>query len=245
MAMVVCLFSFAAGTAMSQAVDNAAAARQAEANTAVATVTSLFTSNPVALVPGTKKPLPSTGGWAVKGMAPSDEMPNACQGGARTCLRVIYRVPQLNLECSWVVTFSSDARTIDNAEIIGIADGIRVSVVAEDDNAAVYTMKKDWQPEEGAPKPSRQPLPVYPPIANVANVQGDVVVQIIVGSDGKVASARVESGPAMLAQTSLDAARQWVFNPQLVGNKPTSFRRNLIFHFQATGLGGVVTIRTN
>lgn len=55
--------------------------------------------------------------------------------------------------------------------------------------------------------PIEWPRPVYPQIAQSARVQGDVEVAVDVRPDGSVAAARVVSGPPLLSEAALVAAR--------------------------------------
>jgi len=55
--------------------------------------------------------------------------------------------------------------------------------------------------------------PVYPPIAEAAHVQGDVVLSISIDAEGRVESEKVISGPAMLQQAAMDYVKQWRFRP--------------------------------
>jgi TonB family protein len=55
--------------------------------------------------------------------------------------------------------------------------------------------------------------PVYPPIAKAAHIQGTMVFDIRVGTDGKIESMKVVSGPAMLQQAAIDCLKQWKFRP--------------------------------
>lgn len=55
--------------------------------------------------------------------------------------------------------------------------------------------------------------PVYPPEALNQNVQGDVIVRVLVGVDGRVAEATVVSGHPLLTDAALDAVKQWTFEP--------------------------------
>ena len=64
-----------------------------------------------------------------------------------------------------------------------------------------------------APKKIKHVSPIYPPRALVANVQGSVIVEATVGTDGKVTSARVLRSVPLLDQAALDAVRQWEFTP--------------------------------
>lgn len=67
--------------------------------------------------------------------------------------------------------------------------------------------------------------PTYPEIAKRLNVSGVVIVQVNVGADGKIKGAKVMSGPVLLNDAALQAARRFVFAP---GNDET---RTLDFKF--------------
>jgi TonB family protein len=55
--------------------------------------------------------------------------------------------------------------------------------------------------------------PVYTPIAVLANVGGEVFVDVTVASDGKVRSTNALNGNKLLIHTSLEAAKRWRFEP--------------------------------
>ena len=63
-------------------------------------------------------------------------------------------------------------------------------------------------------------VPVYPPEAKKARIQGTVVLDAVIGKDGKVENLRVVSGPSQLQQSSLDAVRQWTYKPYLLNGDP-------------------------
>jgi protein TonB len=67
-----------------------------------------------------------------------------------------------------------------------------------------------------APTKSKHVPPVYPAEALAAKVQGVVILEAVIGKDGKVESAKVVSSIPMLDQAALDAVRQWEFTPTLV-----------------------------
>lgn len=67
-----------------------------------------------------------------------------------------------------------------------------------------------------APQKVRHVSPVYPPIAQSARVQGSVIIDATIGSDGRVTDARVRRGVPLLDQSALDAVRQWEFTPTLL-----------------------------
>jgi protein TonB len=62
-------------------------------------------------------------------------------------------------------------------------------------------------------------MPVYPNKALAACVQGNVVVRVVVARDGKVSEASVINGPELLAQATVDAVRQWRYEPYLLNGR--------------------------
>lgn len=55
--------------------------------------------------------------------------------------------------------------------------------------------------------------PAYPPEASRKHIEGVVVVRVAVDKRGTVTSAKALSGPPELFQASIDAAKQWQFEP--------------------------------
>ena len=53
----------------------------------------------------------------------------------------------------------------------------------------------------------------YPLLAQHMNVQGSVVLQALIGTDGVIENLRVVSGPAILAAAAQQAVREWRFKP--------------------------------
>jgi TonB family protein len=66
------------------------------------------------------------------------------------------------------------------------------------------------------------PSPIYPEIARQAEVQGTVVVRVLVGIDGKVRDAAVTEGIPMLNDAALQAARNAIFKPALQQHRPVA-----------------------
>jgi protein TonB len=62
--------------------------------------------------------------------------------------------------------------------------------------------------------------PAYPSIARDARIQGVVVIQAVIGVDGAVREARIQSGSPLLDQAALDAVRQWRYRPTLLNGVP-------------------------
>ncbi|MBI5709014.1 MAG: TonB family protein [Candidatus Eisenbacteria bacterium] len=62
--------------------------------------------------------------------------------------------------------------------------------------------------------------PVYPQLAREAGVEGTVMVQALVGTDGRVKDMRVVKSIPMLDAPARDCVRQWVFKPALINGEP-------------------------
>lgn len=63
-------------------------------------------------------------------------------------------------------------------------------------------------------------IPIYPPEAKKARIQGTVVLRALISKDGIVENLQVLSGPQELQQSSLDAVRQWTYKPYLLNGDP-------------------------
>ena len=70
------------------------------------------------------------------------------------------------------------------------------------------------------PEKIRHVPPVYPAIAQQARVEGIVIIEAIIGTDGRVQQARVLRSKPLLDEAALTAVRQWVFTPTLLNGVP-------------------------
>jgi len=64
-------------------------------------------------------------------------------------------------------------------------------------------------------------VPNYPEMAKAVKVQGVVIIEAIIGTDGKVADAKVLRGQPLLDAAALDAVRSWEYTPTLLNGAPT------------------------
>ena len=62
--------------------------------------------------------------------------------------------------------------------------------------------------------------PVYPNMARIAHVQGDVVIRATISKSGTIENLTVQSGPPMLIQAAMDAVKQWRYRPYLLNGDP-------------------------
>ena len=70
------------------------------------------------------------------------------------------------------------------------------------------------------PVKTKDVRPVYTPEALSAKVQGVVILEVIVGPEGRVDQARVLRSIPLLDQAALDAVEQWEFTPTLLNGTP-------------------------
>src|SRR5262245_62165400 len=69
-------------------------------------------------------------------------------------------------------------------------------------------------------KAIRKVPPVYPPDAKANNVEGTVVLQAVIASDGTVKELTVLFGDPIFRSSSLTAVKQWLYKPTLLNGKP-------------------------
>ena len=74
--------------------------------------------------------------------------------------------------------------------------------------------------------------PEYPAIARLSHTEGTVVVQAIIAKTGKIESARVVSGPAVLQAAALQAVRAARYRPFLLNGQPTEVETTVSIVFR-------------
>jgi periplasmic protein TonB len=62
--------------------------------------------------------------------------------------------------------------------------------------------------------------PMYPPLARQARVQGVVVLEAVISTEGSIESLRVVRGHPLLNQAALDAVKQWKYRPTMLNGDP-------------------------
>jgi len=85
---------------------------------------------------------------------------------------------------------------------------------------------------EQLPMPVTRVKPEYPQIARDAGMEGKVVVRMLVGVDGQVRRAEIETSSAMFDEAALSAARRWTFSPAETDGKPVMVWVRVPFDFR-------------
>lgn len=85
---------------------------------------------------------------------------------------------------------------------------------------------------EQQPVAVQKPAPDYPEIAEMAKIEGTVVVRALVGKDGKVKRVVLAKGAhGSLDQAAMDAAQKWVFQPAMQNKQPVQVWTTIPFRF--------------
>jgi len=92
-------------------------------------------------------------------------------------------------------------------------------VIASDDD---LPKQGEFVYYEDEPVPVNRVDPVYPEFAREAQIQGKVVLHVLVGKDGRVKDVKVFKGVTGLNEAATTAVRKWVFKPALSNNKPVA-----------------------
>jgi TonB family protein len=62
--------------------------------------------------------------------------------------------------------------------------------------------------------------PIYPLGAKQDHIQGNVALSVVIGTDGTVGDISLISGPPELAQSAIDAVKQWRYQPTTLNGNP-------------------------
>ena len=82
-----------------------------------------------------------------------------------------------------------------------------------------------------APQKLLDAAPVYPAIAIAARVQGIVIVQATIGTDGQVVDATVLRSIPLLDQAALEAVRQWRYTATRLNGVPVAVVMTVTVNF--------------
>ena len=90
-----------------------------------------------------------------------------------------------------------------------------------------------WQPVDELPAPATEVKPEYPSLARDAGVEGLVVVDVLIGTNGRVIRAELvrDHSVPMLDPYALEAARRWTFRPAISGGHAVPYWFRIPFRF--------------
>ena len=82
------------------------------------------------------------------------------------------------------------------------------------------------------PRKVKDVAPVYPAIAQSARVQGRVLLEALIGLDGRIDHLKVLRSVPLLDQAALDAVGQWVFTPTKLNGEPVQVVMTVTVEFR-------------
>jgi TonB family protein len=74
-------------------------------------------------------------------------------------------------------------------------------------------------------------LPVYPEEAKTAHIEGSVLLEFCIKEDGTVVEIHPLSGPEILQQAAVDAAKQWTYKPYSLNGEPIAVETHVMVTF--------------
>ncbi len=74
--------------------------------------------------------------------------------------------------------------------------------------------------------------PIYPAMARQAHVEGQVTIQAVIDTTGKLTNMTVISGPPLLQQAAIDSLRTWKYQPGYLNEKPVSTKTSITVNFR-------------
>ena len=80
----------------------------------------------------------------------------------------------------------------------------------------------------------RRVMPVYPKLAIQIHLAGVVHLAAIIGADGRIRELQVVDGHPILAPAAVDAVRQWVYQPTMLGGNAVEVMTEITVYFNMT-----------
>ncbi len=77
--------------------------------------------------------------------------------------------------------------------------------------------------------------PHYPKEAREQDIQGSVLMNVIITKDGDVAKCDLASGHPALAQAAIDAVKRWKYRPYLLNGEPVEIETQVKVNFTLSG----------
>jgi periplasmic protein TonB len=152
--------------------------------------------------------------------------PSLPKSSSPPSIRAKHHVPDLEIENT--LDGDSELLVIEDTEVEG------ASTTSHDSGArnASASLPPGIVPERTAlARVVDRVEPEYPDTAKAHHIQGIVVLDVLVGGDGRVQRLSPVRGYPRLAAAAADAVRQWRFEPMIRNGRPASFETNITLTF--------------
>jgi TonB family protein len=122
-----------------------------------------------------------------------------------------------------------------SASAVAVAAHINPAAAADNSNQAQPPKQLSVTAEQMAGNVISKAVPVYPPAAKKAKIQGKVVLEALISKSGNVEALRVLSGPDELQRAALDTVRLWKYKPYLLNGDPIEVKTTINVNFSLKG----------
>jgi protein TonB len=76
--------------------------------------------------------------------------------------------------------------------------------------------------------------PLYPLVARNAGVQGEVILEAVIGKDGRIENLHALSGHPFLIQAAIAAVQKWRYRPYMLNGKPVEVETRITVRFSVS-----------
>jgi periplasmic protein TonB len=81
------------------------------------------------------------------------------------------------------------------------------------------------------PRPISTPPPVYPQLAKMGRIEGEVIIDTVIDAEGNVVQLKALSGPPLLIPAALEAVSKWKYEPTYLNEQPVPVSMTVIVRF--------------
>ena len=74
--------------------------------------------------------------------------------------------------------------------------------------------------------------PSYPEEARQGRIQGQVVLQVEIDTNGGIENATLVSGHPLLAPAAIEAVKHWKYKPYLLNGQPVIVETQIVVNFE-------------
>ena len=133
------------------------------------------------------------------------------------------------------VSSSSNDAVVDMGQFQKVDVNQPIEVVKEDEPDPDEFIAADKEPDGNFIRAEIQKNAVYPAVAQRANMEGTVTLQVLIGKDGRVKKTKVLSSTnEVFEKAAQEAALKVVATPALQGNKPIEYWMTIPVRFSSS-----------
>jgi protein TonB len=174
---------------------------------------------------------------ALPAMPPAPELRSAPPAAAANELAAPVVAPELIRQERGIVF---DEGTIAAGSVDGLIGGLGMSALSPEALPPTPVAPPEPIRPGGVIKPPariKYVAPDYSAIARANRIQGVVIIEAVIGIDGKVQDARVLRGVMpLLDRDALQAVREWEYTPTLLNGRPTPVIMTVTVRFTLAGV---------